>query len=155
MGIDHFFQGIDVERIDEQLVRDTIVPRVEVAGAAIVFEYDTASAIRGITLDDDFFSDLDCLFGSECGLHVSSSNVKEHAPLSAGAGVDHGVEVETTSGHENRAADRGCCVSTCWASSFFIVEFMKLLNDPDKLPPFRGKGVNCSRGCLVKFLLVE
>ena len=43
-------------------------------------------------------------------------NVKEHATLSAGASVDHGVEVETKGEHENRAADRGCCVSTCSAS---------------------------------------
>jgi len=35
-------------------------------------------------------------------------NVKEHAPLSAGASVDHGVEVKTTGEHVNRAADRGC-----------------------------------------------
>ena len=35
-------------------------------------------------------------------------NVKEHATLSAGASVDHGVEVECRKGHENRAADRGC-----------------------------------------------
>jgi hypothetical protein len=45
------------------------------------------------------------------------ANVKEHAPLSAGANVDHGVEVETTGEHENRAADRGCCVSSCSHSS--------------------------------------
>jgi hypothetical protein len=44
------------------------------------------------------------------------ANVKEHATLSAGARVDNGVEVETTGEHENRAADRGCCVSTCCAS---------------------------------------
>ena len=46
------------------------------------------------------------------------ANVKEHATLSAGASVDHGVEVEATEDHVNRAADRGCCVSTCCASSF-------------------------------------
>jgi hypothetical protein len=40
-------------------------------------------------------------------------NVKEHAPLSAAASVDYGVGVETTENHENRAADRGCCVSSC------------------------------------------
>ena len=40
-------------------------------------------------------------------------NVKEHATLSAGASVDHGVEVEATEDHVNRAADRGCCVSSC------------------------------------------
>ncbi len=40
------------------------------------------------------------------------SNVKEYATLSAGAHVDHGVEVETTENHVNRAVDRGCCVST-------------------------------------------
>jgi hypothetical protein len=40
-------------------------------------------------------------------------NVKEHATLSAGASVELGVDVETTEDHVNRAADRGCCVSTC------------------------------------------
>lgn len=35
-------------------------------------------------------------------------NVKEHATLSAGVSVDHGVEVEPTVNHVNRAADRGC-----------------------------------------------
>ena len=43
-------------------------------------------------------------------------NVKEHATLSAGPHVDHGVEVEITEDHVNRAADRGCCVSSCSAS---------------------------------------
>ena len=36
------------------------------------------------------------------------ANVKEHAPLSAGTHVDHGVEVKAREDHENRAADRGC-----------------------------------------------
>ena len=36
------------------------------------------------------------------------ANVKEHAPLSARAHVDHGVEVITKEDHENRKADRGC-----------------------------------------------
>jgi hypothetical protein len=44
-------------------------------------------------------------------------NVQEHATLSAGASVDHGVDVKTTEEHENRAADRGCCVSSCSESS--------------------------------------
>ena len=48
----------------------------------------------------------------------SLPNVKEHATLSAGASVDHGVDVKTTGEHLNRAADRGCCVSACWASCF-------------------------------------
>ena len=48
---------------------------------------------------------------------VFLQNVKEHAPLSAGASVDHGVEVEITEEHVNKAADRGCCVSACSASS--------------------------------------
>jgi hypothetical protein len=43
------------------------------------------------------------------------TNVKEHATLSARARVDHGVGVKTTEDHVNRAADRGCCVSTCSA----------------------------------------
>jgi hypothetical protein len=41
------------------------------------------------------------------------ANVKEYATLSEGASIDHGVEVETTQKHENVAADRSCCVSTC------------------------------------------
>ena len=50
-------------------------------------------------------------------------NVKEHATLSAGANVDHGVEVESRKGHENRAADRGC-VSR-------LVRFSSLLTSAD------------------------
>lgn len=50
-----------------------------------------------------------------CGLLCVEANVKEHATLSARARVDHGVDVENTEDHVNRAADRGCCVSTCSA----------------------------------------
>jgi len=53
-------------------------------------------------------------------------NVKEHATLSAGASVDHGVEVETKENHVNRAADRGCCVSTCSESSHQVRETERL-----------------------------
>jgi hypothetical protein len=52
----------------------------------------------------------------------SEESAKEHATLSAGASVDHGFEVGITGEHVNRAADRGCCVSSCWASSFSEVE---------------------------------
>ena len=55
-------------------------------------------------------------------LHLA--NVKEHATLSAGASVDHGVEVETTKDHVNRAADRGCCVSSC-SVSWILSEALK------------------------------
>ena len=48
----------------------------------------------------------------------SIASVKEHATLSAGARVDHGVKVETTKEHVNRAADRGCCVSSSASDSF-------------------------------------
>ncbi len=48
-------------------------------------------------------------------MSILLANVKEHAPLSAGANVDHGVEVKTTEDHENTAADRGGCVSACCA----------------------------------------
>ena len=48
--------------------------------------------------------------------HRLPPNVKEHAPLAAGASFDHGVDVDTTKEHVNRAADRGCCVSACSAS---------------------------------------
>ena len=40
--------------------------------------------------------------------------------MEAGASVAQGVNVETTEEHENRAADRGCCVSTCSASSILM-----------------------------------
>ena len=55
------------------------------------------------------------------GLFHFMQNVKEHAPLSARAGFDHGVEFESTEKHVNRAADRGCCVSSCSTSVFAIV----------------------------------
>lgn len=41
------------------------------------------------------------------------ANAIEHAPLSSRAIADHGVGVKSTGDHENRAADRGCCVSSC------------------------------------------
>ena len=44
----------------------------------------------------------------EEGNIIGLANVKEHATLSAGASVNHGVGVETTEEHVNRAADRGC-----------------------------------------------
>jgi hypothetical protein len=50
-------------------------------------------------------------------LHISP-NVKEHAPLSAGASVERGVDVETTQEHENKAADRGCVSRLVVPSSF-------------------------------------
>ena len=61
----------------------------------------------------------------------SSANVKEHATLSARASVDHGVDVETMGEHVNRAADRGCCVSTCCASSFSGWDRSMNRSDPD------------------------
>jgi hypothetical protein len=48
------------------------------------------------------------------------ANVKEHAPLSARAGVDRADGVVTTDKHVNKAADRGCCVSSCCASCFTL-----------------------------------
>jgi hypothetical protein len=48
-----------------------------------------------------------------CDSSNISPNVKEHATLSAGASVDPWVNVETTGEHVNRAADRGCCDSSC------------------------------------------
>ena len=50
-------------------------------------------------------------------LMSGGANVKEHAPLSAAASVDSGTGGKTTDGHENRAADRGCCDSACSTSS--------------------------------------
>jgi hypothetical protein len=47
---------------------------------------------------------------------AAQANGKEHAPLSARACVEHVVGVESTGEHENRAADRGCFVSTCSAA---------------------------------------
>ena len=55
-------------------------------------------------------------------------NVIEHATLSAGARVNHGVKVETTEEHVNRAADRGSCVSTCW----FLLHFWGFNRSPNK-----------------------
>jgi len=58
-------------------------------------------------------------------------NVKEHATLSAGASVDHGVDVETTGEHENREADRGCCVSSCSASSIPYLDAFYFVSNPE------------------------
>jgi hypothetical protein len=68
-------------------------------------------------------------------------NAKEHAPLSAGASVDHGVEVEATGEHENRAADRGCCVSTCSESSFVEVPITSgMMIDHDRIRMLASQG---------------
>ena len=66
-------------------------------------------------------------------------NVKEHAPLSAAASVDHGVEAETTGEHENRAADRGCSVSTCSPSSFSVYDTRHHMHQPFQKPIFGSK----------------
>ena len=57
-----------------------------------------------------------CIPKEGCVRYNLPPNVKEHATLSAGASVDHGVEVEGRKGHENRAADRGCVsrLVRCW-----------------------------------------
>lgn len=52
------------------------------------------------------------------------ANDQEHAPLSAGAGLDHGGEVETTEEHVNKATDMGCGVSPCSLLSSFSVDVM-------------------------------
>jgi len=77
-----------------------------------------AEPIRGIVTG--FWSGMVCLDtkDTDTGYYQGwpqffEHNVKEHAPLSAGASVDHGVEVGITADHVNRAADRGCCVSSC------------------------------------------
>jgi hypothetical protein len=46
--------------------------------------------------------------GTHSKVFIFLPNVKEHATLSARASVDHGVDVEVTEDHVNRAADRGC-----------------------------------------------
>jgi hypothetical protein len=52
------------------------------------------------------------------GSTEATATVKEDAPLSARASIDHGGKAKTTEDHVNRAADRGCCVSTCSALLF-------------------------------------
>ena len=47
------------------------------------------------------------------GWGISWRTSKSTQPYQQGASVDHGVDVETTEEHVNRAADRGCCVSSC------------------------------------------
>jgi hypothetical protein len=58
------------------------------------------------------------------------ANVKEHATLSAGASVDHGVEVGTTQEHVNRAADRGCVSRLVGCSSFSLNGFVPTGHPP-------------------------
>ena len=50
------------------------------------------------------------------------ANVKEHATLSAGASVDHGVEVEVTEKHGNGAAGRGYHGASCSATQALRVD---------------------------------
>ena len=49
------------------------------------------------------------------------ANAQERATLSAGASVDHGLKGGITVEHVNRAADRGCCGSTCSTSCVLLV----------------------------------
>ena len=70
---------------------------------------------------------------------LSAGNVKEHATLSAGASVDHGVEVETTGEHGNRAADRGCCVSSCSTEFIYSSACCWKTSDPQWQQGFRLK----------------
>jgi hypothetical protein len=51
-------------------------------------------------------------------LMIFLPNVEAHAPLPAGARVDHGVGVKATENHRNRAAGRGCHAASCWALHF-------------------------------------
>jgi hypothetical protein len=76
----------------------------------------------------------------EKAMKVLLDNVKEHAPLSAGASVDHGVDVETTQEHENRAADRGCCVSSCSESSFVEVPITSGMTCHDRIRMLASQG---------------
>ena len=46
---------------------------------------------------------------------ILQANVRAHAPLPAGAHVDHGVRVVITGDHRNRAAGSGCHVAACSA----------------------------------------
>jgi hypothetical protein len=56
----------------------------------------------------------------------------EFLTTSTGKTVDHGVDVETTEKYVNRAADRGCRVSTCSASSFVGDIGYEYLKEADK-----------------------
>jgi len=55
-----------------------------------------------------------------CGLEISSTNVKEHAPPLARAHVETGEKVHITGDVFDRAASGGCCGSSCSASLFFF-----------------------------------
>lgn len=63
-------------------------------------------------------SSVDLGYGDGGTSHNSSTNVKEHATLSAGASVNQGVMGEATEDHKNRAADRGCVSRLVRDSSF-------------------------------------
>jgi hypothetical protein len=54
-------------------------------------------------------------------------NVKAHAPLPAAAHVDHGVGVEITQNHRNRAAGSGCM-----ARLVLLEKLLSLDSGPEK-----------------------
>jgi hypothetical protein len=82
---------------------------------------------------------LNGVLNSEYRAKGKANIVKEHAILSAAANVDHGVEVETTGEHVNRAADGGCCVSTCSPSSFSVYDTRHPIHQPYQKPIFGSK----------------
>ncbi len=55
------------------------------------------------------------------------SNIKEHAPPLAGAGVETGMEVHTTGGAVDKAASGGCCASSC--SPLFLLPVLGIVED--------------------------
>jgi hypothetical protein len=94
------------------LVRLTLGPRDNVMNV----DLDVSASGDGAPVsrfDQNSAADISRDWGSGISHSNSLANVKEHAPLSAGASVDHGVEDVIMEDHVNRTADMGCCVSTC------------------------------------------
>ena len=72
------------------------------------------------------------------------ANVKEHAPLSARASVDHRVKVEARDEHVNRAADRGCVSRLVCAQHGHVVNGVQVpcgnTRNETKPPPEAKRG---------------
>lgn len=75
-----------------------------------------------------------CLDIGCCHRVNSLEIVKEHATLSAAASVGNRVGVEITDNQVNRAADRGCRVSTCSHFPFQTVDHWGELCDAAAKP---------------------
>ena len=99
----------------EHIVGDNVPSAILIADANGLRSGRHRPWIRRISALAGAESEANCENYVSKASHSFGITSKSTQPLSAGASVDHGVKVGITEEHVNRAADRGCCVSTCSA----------------------------------------